>query len=83
MQITPKTGEVIGIKAVKETNDLMITNKSGIVIRLSAAEVPLIGRATQGVRLIRLGENDSIADVTVIERNQDEQHDDEGVQLED
>lgn len=82
MQITAKTGEVIAIKAVKETNDLMITNKSGIVIRLSAAEVPLIGRATQGVRLIRLGENDSIADVTVIERNQDEQHDDEGVQLE-
>lgn len=82
MQITVKTGEVIAIKAVKETNDLMITNKSGIVIRLSAAEVPLIGRATQGVRLIRLGENDSIADVTVIERNQDENHDDEGVQLE-
>jgi DNA gyrase subunit A len=82
LQITSKTGEVIAIKAVSETNDLMITNKSGIVIRLSASEVPLIGRATQGVRLIRLGENDSIADVTVIEKNQEEQHGEEDVQLE-
>jgi DNA gyrase subunit A len=83
MQITAKTGEVIAIKAVRVTHDLMITNKSGIVIRLSAAEVPLIGRATQGVRLIRLGEHDSIADVTVIEKNQEDQNENEGIQLED
>lgn len=67
MQVTAKTGEVAAIKAVRPDNDLMITNKSGIVIRLSVSEIPVLGRATQGVRLIRLEENDAISDVTVIE----------------
>jgi DNA gyrase subunit A len=69
MQVTTKTGEVASIKAVRPDNDLMITNKSGIVIRLSVTEIPILGRATQGVRLIRLEENDAISDVTVIENN--------------
>jgi DNA gyrase subunit A len=69
MQVTAKTGEVAAIKAVRPDNDLMITNKSGIVIRLSVSEIPVLGRATQGVRLIRLEENDAISDVTVIENN--------------
>jgi len=69
MQVTAKTGEVATIKAVRPDNDLMITNKSGIVIRLSVSEIPVLGRATQGVRLIRLEENDAISDVTVIENN--------------
>jgi DNA gyrase subunit A len=77
MQVTAKTGEVAAIKAVKQENDLMISNKSGIVIRLSVQEIPVLGRATQGVRLIRLEEHDAISDVTVIENsgNQENEND--------
>ncbi|MEL6986779.1 MAG: DNA gyrase subunit A, partial [Bacteroidota bacterium] len=71
MNITDKTGDVVAIKAVNETDDLMITSKSGIVIRLSVADMRIMGRATQGVRVIRLDEGESIADVSVI-LNQDD-----------
>jgi DNA gyrase subunit A len=51
---------------VGNADDLMITSKNGIVIRISVAELPVLGRATQGVRAIRLDEDDDIADVTVV-----------------
>ncbi len=54
LNITEKTGKLIAIKAVTEDNDLMIINKSGITIRLRVADVRIMGRATQGVRLINL-----------------------------
>ena len=54
------------MKAVRDLDDLMISNRSGIVIRMSVNDLRVMGRATQGVRLIRLDENDSIADVAVI-----------------
>ena len=64
LDITPKTGSLVAIKNVKDENDLMIINKSGIVIRLSVQECRLQGRATQGVRLINLEKkNDVIASV--------------------
>ena len=66
MLISDKTGSLVAIKAVSDTDDLMITNRSGIVIRMSVSEMRVQGRATQGVRLIRLQEEDSIADITVI-----------------
>ena len=66
IQITSKTGNLIAIKTVKDEDDLLITNKSGIVIRMSASDLRIMGRATQGVRVIRLDEDDSIADVSVI-----------------
>jgi DNA gyrase subunit A len=66
MLISDKTGAVVAIKAVRDTDDLMISNRSGIVIRMSVSEMRVQGRATQGVRLIRLQEDDSIADITVI-----------------
>lgn len=66
MQITEKTGDLIAIKAVKDTDDLMITNKSGIVIRTPISELRIMGRNTQGVKVIRLDANDSISDVTVV-----------------
>lgn len=66
MQITEKTGDLIAIKAVKETDDLMITNKSGIVIRTPVSDLRVMGRNTQGVKVIRLDANDSISDVAVI-----------------
>lgn len=67
MQITEKTGKLIAIKAVNEEHDLMIINKSGIAIRIGVEGVNRIGRATQGVKLIRLGDDDAIASVARIQ----------------
>ena len=64
LDITEKTGKLVAIKTVTDDNDLMIINKSGVVIRLKVANVPVQGRATQGVRLINLGKrNDQISSV--------------------
>ncbi len=64
LSITDKTGRLVAIKAVTNANDLMIINKSGILIRLKVADVRVMGRATQGVRLINLTKkNDTIASV--------------------
>jgi len=64
LNITEKTGALVGIKSVTDDNDLMIINKSGITIRLNVSDVNVIGRATQGVRLINLEKrNDEIASV--------------------
>ncbi len=64
INITEKTGKLVAIKTVTDDNDLMIINKSGIAIRTKVSEINVIGRATQGVRLINLGKrNDEIASV--------------------
>ena len=62
--ITDKTGCVVAIKAVRDDDDLMIINKSGITIRLKVSDMRVMGRATQGVKLINLGKrNDTISSV--------------------
>ena len=71
INITPKTGKLIAIKAVSENDDLMIINKSGILIRMSVSELRVMGRATQGVRLINLKGDDSIASVARVEIDED------------
>lgn len=64
MNVTEKTGKLVAIKSVTDENDLMIINKSGITIRLKVADIRVMGRATQGVRLINLEKrNDEIASV--------------------
>lgn len=68
MNITDKTGALVAIKEVIDTDDLMIINKSGITIRLAVGDLRVMGRATQGVKLIRLGENDEISSVEKIEK---------------
>jgi DNA gyrase subunit A len=73
LNITDKTGRLVAIKVVTDENDLMIINKSGVLIRLKVADVRVMGRATQGVRLINLTKkNDSIASVCKVMSNQDE-----------
>ncbi|MBQ9466963.1 MAG: DNA gyrase subunit A [Muribaculaceae bacterium] len=68
LQITPKTGKVIAIKNVNDGNDLVIINKSGIMIRMKVSSLRVIGRATQGVRLINLEKkNDVIASVCKVD----------------
>ncbi|MEO6883192.1 MAG: DNA gyrase subunit A [Bacteroidia bacterium] len=72
INITEKTGQLIAIKSVTDKNDLMIINKSGLTIRLKVSDLRVIGRATQGVRLINLKDDDEIAAVTKIEVEDDE-----------
>ena len=66
INITDKTGSLVSVKAVTDTDDLMITTKQGITIRMEMEALRVMGRATQGVRLIRLDDNDEIADVAVL-----------------
>ncbi|QNE39379.1 DNA gyrase subunit A [Hymenobacter sp. NBH84] len=66
MKITDKTGALVAIKAVTDTDDLMIINKSGITIRLRMADLRTIGRATQGVRLLKINERDEISSVAKV-----------------
>ncbi len=70
MNVTDKTGKLIAIKNVVETDDLMIINKSGIIIRMAVSELRLIGKATQGVRLIKLKEDDEIASVADVAKEE-------------
>ena len=67
MNITEKTGALVSIQEVVDTDQLMIINKSGITIRISVDELRVMGRATQGVKLIRLNEDDEISSIAKIE----------------
>jgi len=72
ISITPKTGHLVAIKSVTDNDDLMITTTSGVTIRTGADDLRVMGRATQGVKLIRLDERDHIADVTVVAKAEEE-----------
>jgi DNA gyrase subunit A len=71
LNITEKTGALIAIKEVTDSDDLMIINKSGIIIRMAVANLRVMGRATQGVRLIKIKEGDAIAAVTKVDVEED------------
>ena len=74
LAITEKTGRLVAIKVVTDENDLMIINKSGVLIRLKVADVRVMGRATQGVRLINLAKkNDTIASVCKVQHSEEEE----------
>lgn len=70
ISITEKTGGLVAIKNVSDADDLMIINKSGIAIRMSVDDLRVMGRATQGVRLINIRENDSIAAVAKVMKDE-------------
>jgi len=71
LNVTEKTGELVAIKEVIDTDDLMIINKSGITIRLAVESLRVMGRATQGVKLIKVSETDSISSVEKVEKIDD------------
>jgi DNA gyrase subunit A len=73
INITDKTGELVAIKGVTDQDDLMIINKSGIVIRIGVDTLRVMGRATQGVRLITLKESDEIASITKVLREEEDE----------
>ncbi len=72
LNITDKTGDLISLKTVADDNDIMIVNKSGITIRLAVKGISVLGRATQGVKLINLKKKDSIASVAKVPISEDE-----------
>lgn len=74
MSVGNKTGSVIAIKAVAEEDDLMITTKSGIIIRMPVSDIRVMGRATQGVKVIRVDEDDQIADVAVVTPEEEDEN---------
>lgn len=76
IHVTEKTGALVGILDVAEEEDLMITCRSGITIRMAVSQVSRQGRATQGVKLIRLDEDDAIAAITRLDRYEPEHNDD-------
>ena len=71
INVTDKTGQLVAIKDVTDKDDLMIINKSGIVIRIAVSELRVMGRATQGVRLISLKGDDEIASVAKVEHEEE------------
>jgi DNA gyrase subunit A len=77
ISITEKTGNLVAIKSVTDNDDLMIINKSGIAIRMVVADLRVMGRATQGVKLINLKGNDSIAAVAKVMHDEDKVDDPE------
>jgi DNA gyrase subunit A len=81
LNITEKTGKLVAILNVNDLDDLMIINRSGIAIRLSVIGLRVMGRATQGVRLINLRNNDAIAAVSKVAHEEDEAADIEAVDI--
>ena len=74
MNVTEKTGHVVAIKSVDDDNDLMIINKSGITLRIRVADFRVMGRATQGVRIINLDKRgDEIASVCCVDTDPEEE----------
>ncbi len=87
INITDKTGDLIAIKNVTDNNDLMIINRSGLTIRLAVSQLRVMGRATQGVRLINLRDDDAIAAVAKVEMVEEDAKDiqfdqqDDGIEM--
>lgn len=73
MNITDKTGKLVALKNVTEGNDLLIITQSGLIIRMAVADIKQAGRNTQGVKLINIRDNDSIASVSVVAKSDEEE----------
>jgi len=85
INVTEKTGSLVSIKNVTDDDDLMIINKSGITIRMAVADLRVMGRATQGVKLINIKNNDSIAAVAKVMHEDEEENisdDEDGMKIE-
>ncbi|MGL6037803.1 MAG: DNA gyrase C-terminal beta-propeller domain-containing protein, partial [Soonwooa sp.] len=76
LNITEKTGDLIAIQSVTDEDGLMIINRSGVAIRMNTAELRVMGRNTQGVKLINLKGNDEIAAIAKVEMDKDVEADD-------
>ncbi|HQQ94176.1 MAG TPA: DNA gyrase subunit A [Bacteroidia bacterium] len=77
INITDKTGQLVAIKSVTDDNDLMIITRNGITIRMNVSDLRVMGRATQGVRLINIQDNDDIAAVTKVDHEEEQSNGEE------
>lgn len=73
MNITDKTGKLVAMKNVTEDNDLLIITQSGLIIRMAVSDIAQSGRNTQGVKLINIRDNDSIASVSVVAKSEEDE----------
>lgn len=80
INITDKTGRLIALKGVSDQYDLMIITQAGIVLRIPVSDLRVMGRATQGVKLINISENDSIASVAYVEVNEEDNETENGTE---
>ncbi len=80
MNVTDKTGKVISIMPCRDEQDLVVITTNGILIRQAVADIRTIGRNTQGVRLIKLGENDKIADITIVSKEEEMIDDEDNIE---
>jgi DNA gyrase subunit A len=72
VNITDKTGEAVSVLAAEEENDIIVTTKNGTVMRTSIVSVPVYGRSSQGVKVIKLREGDEVMDIAYLEAKADE-----------
>ena len=72
-KITEKTGNVVGVKAVNEDDEIMIINKEGIIIRMKCEGISVLGRITSGVKLINLKEGDIVASIAKVRKGDEEE----------
>ncbi|MFZ5353891.1 MAG: DNA gyrase subunit A [Bacillota bacterium] len=72
-KITGKTGNIVGMKVVKDNDEIMLINLSGIIIRMNVNEISVLGRSTQGVKLMKLPENESLVSIAKISAENDEE----------
>ena len=73
IQLTPRNGEVAGVTVVDEADEIMFITLEGIMIRMSVSDVSCMGRSTQGVRLMKLEENDSLVALAHVVRQEDDE----------
>ena len=66
-KITPKTGNIVGIRMAEEDDDVMLITNSGTIIRINVKDVSILGRATQGVTLMRTNENEKVVSIETVE----------------
>ncbi len=78
MKATDKTGQMIAIREVVDNEDLMIITENGMVIRLKMSDIRTMGRNTQGVRLVKLKEDDTISDITSIQEDEESEEENKG-----
>lgn len=79
-RVTDKTGKVAGMKLVAEDDDIMLISMDGTIIRMNVSEISILGRATQGVTLMRMNENNSVVSIARIVKEEDEVEDEAGIE---
>ena len=71
-KVTPKTGELVGVKIADETQDVMLITDTGTIIRMSVKEISVLGRSTQGVTLMRTNDGGKVVSIEIVEKDEED-----------